>query len=134
MSWRPVRPVAALLAEVLYRLGHHDEALEWTERSGRATPPEDVEAQAFWRTTRAKIVATRGEADEALRLSSEAIDWIRRSDGLHAIGTCLSDRAEIHRLLGRPDEARPFLEEALGVYEHKGIVPSIESTRALLAQ
>jgi len=37
-------------------------------------------------------------------------------------------------LLGRPDVARPVLEEALAVYERKGVVPSIESTRRLLAE
>jgi hypothetical protein len=37
-------------------------------------------------------------------------------------------------LLGRPHDARPVLEEALAVYERKGIIPSIARTRALLAE
>ncbi len=126
--------VAALLAEVLYRLGREEEAGEWTRRSERATPPEDVEAQASWRTIRAKVLARRGEAEEALRLSAEGVEWIRRSDHLQAIGDCLSDQAEVLRLLGRDGEARPVLEEALAVYERKGIVPSIERTQTLLAE
>jgi len=126
--------VAALLAEVLYRLGRDEEAEEWTRRSERATSPEDVEAQAYWRGIRAKVLARRGEAEEALRLSAEAVEWVHRSDSLPVIGDCLSDRAEVLRLLGRRDEARPFLEEALAVYERKGIVPSIERVRVLLAE
>jgi tetratricopeptide (TPR) repeat protein len=126
--------VAAFLAEVLYRLDRDKEAEEWTRRSERATTPEDVEAQAQWRTTRAKLLARRGEAEEALRLTAEAVEWIRRSDHLQAIGDCLSDRADVLRLLCRPDEARPILEEALAVYERKGIVPSIKRTRTLLAE
>ena len=126
--------VAAFLAEVLYRLGRDKEAEEWTQRSEQATSPEDVEAQAMWRTTRARLLARRGKAEEALRLSAEAVEWIRRSDNLQVFGDCLSNRAEVLRLLGRPDEARPILEEALSVYERKGIVPSIERTRALLAE
>ena len=126
--------VAALLAEVLYRLGRDEEAEEWTRRSERAASLEDVEAQAFWRIVRAKVPARRGNAEEALRLSAEAVEWVHRSDSLPVIGDCLSDRAEVLRLLGRPDEARPLLGEALAVYERKGIVPSIERTRTLLAE
>jgi len=126
--------VAALLAEVLHRLGRDDEAEEWTRRSERIASAEDVEAQAGWRTVRAKVLAGRGEAEEALRLSAEGVAYIRRSDNPQMIGDCLSDRAQVLRLLGRPGQARPVLEEALAVYERKGIVPSIERTRARLAE
>ena len=126
--------VAALLAEVLYRVGRDQEAEDWTRRSERAASPEDVEAQAMWRSIRAKILAGRGEADEALRLSAEAVEWVHRSDNLQEIGDCLLDRARVLRLLGLSAEARASLEEALAVYGRKGIVPSIERTRALLAE
>jgi class 3 adenylate cyclase/tetratricopeptide (TPR) repeat protein len=126
--------VAAVLAEVLHRLGDDEEAEEWTRRSERASSPEDVLSHALWRSTRAKVVARRGEAERALRLSAEAVDWARRTDGLPFLGDTLAARVEVLRLLGRTDEARPVLEEALAVYERKGIVPSIERTRALLAE
>ena len=126
--------VAALLADVLYRLGRDEEAEEWARRGEATAMPEDIEAQALWRTVRAKVLARRGEADQALRLSAEAVEWIHRSDQMHGTGDCLSDRAEILLLLGRADEARAALEEALAVYERKGIVPSIDRTRALLSE
>ncbi len=47
--------------------------------------------------------------------------------------TVCPDRAEVLGLLGRADEARPVLEEALAAYERKGIVPLIKRTRGLLA-
>jgi len=124
--------VAAVLAEVLYRLERDAEAEEWARRSEKVALPEDVLSQALWRSTRAKLVARRGETDQAMWLSARAVEQARRSDGLHLLGDCLSDRAEVLRLLGRADEARPFLEEALAAYERKGIVPLIERTRALL--
>ena len=126
--------VEAVLAEILYELGQDEEAEERTRRSEQASSAEDVLSHTLWRATRAKVSARRGEADEAFRLSAEAVDWARRSDGLPALGDALFARAEVLRLLGRDDEARPVLEEALDVYERKGIVPSIERTRALLGE
>jgi tetratricopeptide (TPR) repeat protein len=126
--------VAATLAEVLYRLGGDEEAEEWTRRSEQASSPEDVLSQALWRSTRAKVLARRGKAEESLRLSAEAVEWAQRSDGLPFIGDCLAARAEVLQMLGRLEEARQVLEEALAVYERKGIAPSIERTLALLAE
>lgn len=125
--------MAALLAEVLYRLGRDTEAEEWTRRSEQAAPSQDVLSQALWRSTRAKLLARRGETDQAMWLSAQAVEQARRSDGLQLLGDCLSDRAEVLRLLGRAEEARPLLEQALAAYAHKGIVPLVKQTRALLA-
>jgi hypothetical protein len=91
-------------------------------------------AQAMWRSLRAKVNARRGEAAHATRLSSEAVEQARRTDDPHLLGDCLFDCAEVLRLLDRAAEARPVLEEALAVYERKGIVRSIERTKALLAE
>jgi class 3 adenylate cyclase/tetratricopeptide (TPR) repeat protein len=126
--------VAAVLAEVLYRLDRDDEAEEWTRRSEEVTAGDDVVSQAMWRSIRAKVLAGRGESEEASRLSAEAVEWARTADMASLLGDCLSDRGEVLLMLGRPEEGRPLLEEALGVYERKGIVPSIERTRALLAR
>ncbi len=126
--------VATVLAEVLYRLARFDEAEAWLERAQQAVQPEDVLGQADWRSVQARIWARKGRADAALRLSAEAIDLARRTDGLPFLGDYLVSRAEVLRLLGRGAEAQPVLEEALAVFERKGIVPSIERTRSLLAQ
>jgi tetratricopeptide (TPR) repeat protein len=120
--------IAGLLAEVLYRTGRDDEAVGWTERSERAAPRGET-----WRGTRAKVLARRGEAEEALRLSAGAVEAFRGSESLPFVGFSLSDHAEVLSLLGRPDEARSVLEDALAVYERKGIIPAIHRTRTLLA-
>jgi tetratricopeptide (TPR) repeat protein len=127
--------VAAVLAEVLYRLGRYDEAGQWTQRSEHASPAKDVLSQACWRSTQAKLLARRSDqAEQALRLSAEAVEWARLSDAPQMLGDCLSDRSEVLRLLGRNDEARPILNEALELYERKGNVPLIKRTRALLEE
>ena len=121
--------VAATLAEVLYRLGRDAEAEDWSRRSEHAAPHDP-----YWGSTRAKVLARRGETDEALRLSAEAVARARRSDSPQLIGDSLRDRAEVFQLLGRPDEERPSLEEALALYERKGILPSIEEARQRLEE
>ena len=126
--------VAASFAEMLYRLYRYDEAEEWTRRSEDAASPDDVTSQALWRGTRAKVLACRGEADEALHLSTEAVEFARGGEHLDLLGDILADRAEVLRLLGRPDEARPWLEEALALWEQKGVVPSIEQAKRTLAE
>jgi tetratricopeptide (TPR) repeat protein len=127
--------VAAVLADVLYRLGRYHEAEEWTKRSEQAAPADDVVTQVYWRATRAKVLARRRDhAEEALRLSAEAVEWARRSDAPQLLGDSLSDHAEALRLVGRFDEALPMLREALAVYEQKGIVPLIKRTQAQLEE
>jgi tetratricopeptide (TPR) repeat protein len=119
---------------VLYQLGRDEEAEEWTRRSESASSPEDILSQALLRATRAKVLARQGAAKDAVRLAEEAVGWARRSDGLPFLGDCLAARGEVLIMLGHGDEARQVLEEALAVYERKGIVPSIERTRKLLAE
>jgi class 3 adenylate cyclase/tetratricopeptide (TPR) repeat protein len=126
--------VAACLAEMLYELGRVEEAEEWARRSERAAAADDVTSQAFWRGTRAKVVARRGEADEALRLSAEAIEFARGGQHIYLLGNTLADRAQVLRLLGRDEEAREHFEKALRVYERKGAVPSIERMKKALAE
>jgi tetratricopeptide (TPR) repeat protein len=127
--------VAAILAEVLYQLDRDDEAEEWTRRSEGAASPDDSVSQALWRATRAKVLARRdGDAAHALKLSEESVDQARLGNSLAHLGDCLSSRAEVLRRLGRADEARPLLEEALSAYEQKGIIPAAERVRALLLE
>jgi class 3 adenylate cyclase/tetratricopeptide (TPR) repeat protein len=133
-GWHEFANVSAVLAEVLCRLARDEEAEEWTRRSERASLPEQVLSQAQWRSTRAKVLAARGETEDASRLASEAVVWARRSDGLPLLGDTLFARGDVLRLLGRPGDARTAYEEALEVYQHKGIIPSIERAKQALAE
>ena len=78
---------------------------------------------------RAKLLARRGEDDEAVRLAQEAIEWAETSDALEVIGDAYRDLAEVERLSGRRDAAAQTLEQALAAYEKKGLVPMAERTR-----
>jgi class 3 adenylate cyclase/tetratricopeptide (TPR) repeat protein len=117
------------LAEALYELGRHEESEQATQESERTTQYADVKSQLTWRRVRAKLLARRGEHDQAHQLVHEAIEWADRSKSLEDIGDAYRDLAEVERLGGRLDAAAVALEQALAAYEQKGLVPMAERTR-----
>jgi hypothetical protein len=48
------------------------------------------------------------------------------------LANTLTARGEVLQLVGSDEQARAVLEEAIALYERKGVVPAIERTRALL--
>jgi class 3 adenylate cyclase/tetratricopeptide (TPR) repeat protein len=126
--------MATLLAEALYAQGRLDEAESAVERSREAATSDDFNAQAAWRASQAKILARRGEPEEAERLAREAIEIIDRSDELSHQGDFRVGLAEVLQLAGRTDESIPVLEEALERYERKENRVAADTTRALIAE
>ncbi len=84
------------------------------------------------RATRAKLLAHGGGVEAAERLGREAVAFAAASDFLGPHGDALMDLAEVLRLVGRPQEGAPPLEQALRLYEQKGNVASASKARALL--
>ena len=126
--------MATLLAEALYAQGRLDEAEAAVQRSREVATSDDFNAQAAWRAGQAKILARRGEHEEAERLAREAIEIIDRSDELSHQGDFRVGLAEVLQLAGRTDESIPVLEEALERYEQKEFRVAADTTRALLAE
>jgi tetratricopeptide (TPR) repeat protein len=126
--------MATLLAEALYAQGRLDEAEAAVERSREAATSDDFNAQAGWRAVQARILARRGELEEAERLAREAIEIIDRSDELSHQGDLRVGLAEVLQLAGRTDESIPMLEDALERYEQKENRVAAATTRALLAE
>jgi class 3 adenylate cyclase/tetratricopeptide (TPR) repeat protein len=120
------------LADALYELGRYDEAEEASRESERLTQHADIAAEVVWRRVRAKLLARRGDRDDALRLIQEAIEWAG-AGLLEFLGDAHRDLAEVERLTGRADRAVDALERALAAYERKGLVPMAERTRRELA-
>jgi ATP/maltotriose-dependent transcriptional regulator MalT len=126
--------VATVLADVVYRQGRYGEAEELARSSEELAAPDDITSQAEWRSVRARVLARRGESDEARLLADEAVELARGTDHLEWQASILSASAEVHQVAGESAEAAAQLEEALRLYEEKGVVPAIERTRALLAE
>jgi class 3 adenylate cyclase/tetratricopeptide (TPR) repeat protein len=112
--------VAVLLADVITRFDRYEEA-EGLVREARAAADEnDVETQALLRSVDAKIRASRGELDEAVRLAREAVDLVRQTDEPMTQAAALVDLAQVARMAGNTDEGRSARAEALALYELKG--------------
>jgi tetratricopeptide (TPR) repeat protein len=116
--------VAPLLMDALFAQGRDEEALGLTERwrPERLTVPEDADAQVGWRRVRAKVLARRGELDEAERLGREATAISSGTDFLDLHAHAVADLAQVLQLAGKHDESAAALQEAISLYERKGNV------------
>jgi hypothetical protein len=90
--------------------------------------------KAYWGPVRAKLLARRRDATGAEALARESVAiWAEREELLWH-GYALMDLAEVLRLAGRAKEAVPVVEDAVELFERKGIVPAAEAACALLAE
>lgn len=119
--------VAPLLVDALFAQGRDEEALELTERwtPERLTVPEDADAQVGWRRVRAKLLARRGDFEDAERLGREATAIASDTDFLDLHAHALADLAEVLRLAGKREESAAAVQEAARLYERKGNIAAI---------
>jgi tetratricopeptide (TPR) repeat protein len=111
--------VATNLAEVLHLQGRGEEALRFTEEVEALAEPDTPE-QFLWRKARARVLAARGEVEEAERLAREAVALAERTDHLEAHADALLALAEVLRRAGRAAEATADLGDALAMARQKG--------------
>jgi tetratricopeptide (TPR) repeat protein len=112
------------LVDALLAQGRDEEAFGLTERwrAERLTVPEDADAQVGWRRVRAKLLARRGDVDEAERLGREAVTIASGTDFLYLRASALADLAEVLRLAGKAQESTDAAKEAIRFWEQKGNV------------
>jgi DNA-binding SARP family transcriptional activator len=121
--------VAALLGRILYAQARYDEAERYTVLSEECASADDVGSQVLWRGTRAKARARAGDPEAAAELAATAVALAAEGDLLTVHADALTDRAEVMSLLGRPMEAIRDLDEAIALYDRKGVISSIDASR-----
>jgi tetratricopeptide (TPR) repeat protein len=114
--------VSGLLALTLCDLERYDEAGAYASRCRDMAAEDDLASQAAWRMALTRVLAHRGEFDDALRLADEAIAINDRTDYPVWQGDGLEVRGIVLEAAGRGDNARAAYEEAIDRYERKGNV------------
>jgi tetratricopeptide (TPR) repeat protein len=123
----------AELATIQLEQGRVDDAWANAEISREAVLEEDVSAEGFWRAITARILSSRGDHDEAMRLFREAIAIFRTTDEINHLANGLVWLAWVADRAGLRDEAEAALREAIEVYERKGNVAGAAKARDRLA-
>jgi class 3 adenylate cyclase/tetratricopeptide (TPR) repeat protein len=121
--------VTGLLALTVCDLGRFDEAEEFAEKSRTLAAEDDFASQAVWRMAKARVLAQRGEFEEALTLADEAVAINGRTDYLVWQGDSHEVRGLVLETAGRRDEARAAYAEALIRYERKGNIVAADRIR-----
>jgi class 3 adenylate cyclase/tetratricopeptide (TPR) repeat protein len=122
--------VAGELARVLYEQGRLGEAEQMSRHAQQLADADDIASQMLWRTVQAKLMARKGNCDEALILIGEAMDLLTPTDAVSAQAETLVDLAEVLRHAGRDRDADNVLEDAIALYELKGNLVGAEGIRA----
>ena len=112
---------ACWLVDVLYEDGDYEALERWLETARKHADPNDLLSQIAWRSASAKLLAREGQP-EADALSEEAIRRAQATDALNARAAAFMARAEVLRLMDRPDDADEAVVQALALYEQKGNV------------
>ena len=126
--------MAALLARIVRDQGRDDEALALSTVSEQATAADDIESQAPWRSVRAPIIARAGNTALAEELARTALEFVRRTEAPILQADVLSEPASVLRLIGKTDEARHIIDEAIALYTAKGDVVSAARSRAWVGE
>jgi tetratricopeptide (TPR) repeat protein len=124
---------AAALAQALYELDRLDQAETWAQRSRELGASDDLATQSLWRQAEAKLLARRGQREEAERLTRDAVAILDPTQSLDSRADSLVDLATVLELVGKPQEARAALERALDLHELKGNVVMAERMRTRLS-
>ena len=123
--------IAALLARALYAQGRYEEAELYSEITEREASEDDVVSQVMWRGTRGKVLARKSETRRAEELVQDGVSRACQTDFLFLRADALIDYAEVLAMLSRYEEAARHVDQAVDLYERKGITVSVDAARRL---
>ena len=126
--------LASTLARTLFEQGRWDEADMLVERARLAAASDDVASEVLWRTTAGKLLAAKGELEDAERHTRVAVGLAERTDALNLHADSLVDLARVLGSRGDGPRAETALAEALDLYRLKGNDVCARSTARLQSQ
>ena len=123
----------ALQGWILALLGRNEEAIAAAGEGRRFGSVDDGVTQLVCRTAEALAKAQLGDFEEAMRLSSEALDVAATTDSLSA-AEAWEVRARVLSMLGRRDEMTETAARARELYAQKGSVNFLRRLDQFLAE
>jgi class 3 adenylate cyclase/tetratricopeptide (TPR) repeat protein len=121
----------ALLAEIVSRQGHLEDAEELARRVSAEASRDDVITQVLWRSALARVRAREGSAQEAVELATEARRRLGDAEFPQLAVAALLAAAEAATAAEETGEAERLLAEARRIAEAKGAVASIAQLAAV---
>ena len=121
-----------LLGRELCVLGRFEEAEAAARRGREIGDDRDPLDRHLWQQVQARVLAHRGEHEEAERLAREAVAALEPTDSLIFQGDAYWDLAEVLAAAGRSEEAEAALRAALDRYERKQNIPLARQVRERL--
>jgi tetratricopeptide (TPR) repeat protein len=122
-----------LEAWILVLQGHDEEAERAAAESRALGSLDDAVTQVLWRAAQGVVLARRGEAADADRLTLELIDISDATDSMDA-GTAWLARAWVLDIAGRRDEAIAAAERSRELYTMKGWATGIARAEEILGR
>jgi tetratricopeptide (TPR) repeat protein len=129
LSW--MSSTAAILAEALYAQEKLDDAEAFVRVSEESAGSEDTYSQSLLRSVRAKVLAQQGKAREAEALAREAVAIAEPTDFLFLQAWALISLGEVLERVGKSDEAKVVLADAVRICDRKGFVVGANLARAV---
>jgi len=119
--------------QAYYKLGDLDNAMEAANRAAELGASDDVITQMLVRQLQAKVLARRGDLEQAERLAREATELGDTVDMPAARGEAYEDLGEVLYLADKKADAERAVERAVEIYNAKGAVAMTDRVRRMLA-
>jgi class 3 adenylate cyclase/tetratricopeptide (TPR) repeat protein len=107
------------LSHIMCKVGRFDEAAALADEVAKGAGVYDLEPQVGWRCVRARVLASRGEFDDAEALARQAVALIHPTEFLDLQADALVDLAEVLGAAGRSADAADAFRQAIDAYERK---------------
>ena len=123
-----------MLARAVYEQGRLEEAAEVAELAEVLSAADDFETRAVWLGVRAKVLAARGDHDEAERMAAAGAELLRQTDSPVKQADALMDLAEVLTVAGKVRAAQVIVEESATLYTGKRNVVAAARARSVLEE
>jgi class 3 adenylate cyclase/tetratricopeptide (TPR) repeat protein len=121
------------LGRLLCHRGRQAEAEPLAALGRELGEEQDFQTQARWRQALALVHSSRGEHTKAETLAREAVAIVEPTDSLIFQGAAFTDLSTVLKAAGRTEEAAAALEQGIGCFERKKILPLVQKLRPQLA-